>query len=291
MDERTGAEILSLLTQAAEALNKSDSDTAIGMAEALLDRDELPDAAWVAALTIRAKACLNEGLLPDALEDLDAVLEVVPDDAEALVTRGYVQRCMGMLSEAEADYEAAIAAQPDGEHGANAAGLLTALKQGPEEVAEPFAVGVGRPLVMHEEPWGDIALPDCWEPDAEPLEPPASRWTTGDTDLDLLIAGAMPAGEATLEEIFETIVARTSRAITELFDEGDIVHTRETLGGLPAHMVTASSTVPRLVMANLILLGPAQVLTARLLDHRPGGQPAQCMNQLMSILDGARLPA
>ena len=87
MDERTAAQIVTLLTQAAEALNKSDTATAITLAETLLDDEELPDAAWVSALTVRAKALLNDGLLPDSLEDLDAVLQLVPDDAEALVTR------------------------------------------------------------------------------------------------------------------------------------------------------------------------------------------------------------
>ncbi len=291
MDERTAAQIVTLLTQAAEALNKSDTATAITLAETLLDDEELPDAAWVSALTVRAKALLNDGLLPDSLEDLDAVLQLVPDDAEALVTRGYVQRCMGMYAEAAADYRAAVEADPDGPHGEAAAGLLEVLEEGPDDTPAPWEVGVGRPLVVYEESWGAIALADCWEPHPEPLDPPASRWTTGDIDLDLIIGGAVPTGDATFDELFDELIASSSRTLGEVFDENAIVHTREQLGGLPAHMITAVSTVPRLVLASLILQGPAQVLNARMIDHRPGVEAVQCMNHLMTLLDGVRLPA
>jgi hypothetical protein len=215
----------------------------------------------------------------------------MPDNALTRVTRGYVQRCMGMLDEAEADYERAVELDPDGEPGQTAKDLLTKLRDDPDEPDEPWAVGVGRPLVTFEETWGAIALPDSWEQSTEPLDPPASRWTTGDVDLDLVIAGALPTEETSLEEVFDAIIAHNSKAVGELFDERTVVSTGEEMGGLPAHLITASSTVPRLVLATLILQGPVQVLTARLLDHRPGAEADQCVNQLTSILEGARLPA
>jgi tetratricopeptide (TPR) repeat protein len=291
MGDQQEAEILGLLSKAAEALIEKDSDTAIALAETILDIEDVPDEAWVAALTVRAKALLVEGLLPDALEDLDSALEVMPDNALTRVTRGYVQRCMGMLDEAEADYERAVELDPDGEPGQTAKDLLTKLRDDPDEPDEPWAVGVGRPLVTFEETWGAIALPDSWEQSTEPLDPPASRWTTGDVDLDLVIAGALPTEETSLEEVFDAIIAHNSKAVGELFDERTVVSTGEEMGGLPAHLITASSTVPRLVLATLILQGPVQVLTARLLDHRPGAEADQCVNQLTSILEGARLPA
>ena len=291
MADGTEAEILGLLSKAGEALERSDTDTAVALAEAILDIEEAPDEAWVAALTVRAKASLIEGLLPDALEDLDNALEVLPDHPLARVTRGYVQRCMGMLDEAEADYQRAAELDPQGEPGQTARNLLATLREGPDDSEQPWEVGVGRPLVIYEETWGAIALPDCWEPNTEPLDPPASRWTTGEVDLDLVIAGALPGDETPLDEVFDTIIANNNEAVIELFDERTVVNTREVLGGLPAHLITASSTVPRLVVATLILQGPVQVLVARLLDHRPGAVAVHCMNQLTSILDGARLPA
>lgn len=294
MDDPRGEEIedlLALLAKAAESLNQGDSDSATDIAQALLEIEELPDALWAAALTIRGQAALSEGLLPDALEDLDNVLEVAPEDPQALVVRGYIQKCMGMIEEAEADYERALDLDPDGEHGRAAVDLLTALRDGDDEAVEAWAVGEGRPLVSHEEPWGVITLPDCWELRTEPLDPPASRWTTGDVDLDLMVAGAVPTGETSLDEVFEEVVSSTSQAIQELFDTRDVVHSREQLGGLAAHLVTATSTVPLLVLASVILAGPTQVLSVRLLDHRPGAEPDSCVKHLMSLLEGTRLPA
>ncbi len=259
------------VAKAAAALNAGDTDGAIDAAEHLLDHDDLPDDAWVAALTIRGMAALRDGQLPDALEDFDAALQVAPGDAQARLSRAAVQTQMGMIDEAVADLKAAAASDPEGPLGAAARAQL--------DLAERGLLGV--PPVEYELGWGVLALSPEWEPQAEALSPPGHHWRTSDGSHHLMVWGLAPGGGASLGDLFDEMLVAALGALTG----ADVAHSDEPLGEMPAHLLHARGEV---AVGAVLLRTPGVVLAARLVDH--GAGPSEVALQgALALLNGARL--